>query len=66
MGEGALLVLCVERADCGEVDAAVAEEHRGVVIEKQRRDRTDGEDGDADHARGFYAHVWLHHQWGER
>lgn len=61
VGERALLVLGIEGADGGEIDAAVAGEHRKVQTEARRRDgAANGEHGNADLAACLDAHVRLH------
>lgn len=60
MRERRLLVLRVERAHRRERDRLVPLQHRPVLPQEARGDRSDRQDRHSDHARGLDAHVWLH------
>lgn len=53
-------MLGVERANSGERDRMVTEQHRVVIPEKRRRDSADREYGDPDDRQGLDADVRFH------
>ena len=60
VGERGLLVLRVEGADGGERDRVQRQQHRVVVPQRVRWDRTDGEDRHLDHGGALDAHFRFH------